>query len=274
VPADDVNGNPLTIADYYDAELRRHNERFRTATRIESADRVLDVGCGTGLTTREAGRAAVLGSVLGVDISASMLERARRLTAADGLHNVSYELGDIQDHPLAAEQFDVVISRFGTMFFDEPHTAFRNIARAMRPRARLVMLVWRSRDCNEWLIAIQTALAGGGRTSSVPSSGPGPFSLAERAPVQALLESTGFSDVDFEEVREPVYYGPNGETAFEVVRSMRMVDDLVAALDSSETDRAFSRLRAILAEHAGEHGVEFDSRAWLVSAQRRTHLTS
>jgi SAM-dependent methyltransferase len=274
MPTDEVNGQPLTLAHYYDAELRRHNERFRTATRIQSADRVLDVGCGAGLTTREAARAAVSGRVLGVDISESMLERARQLTAAEGLDNVSYELGDIQDHPLAAEQFDVVISRFGTMFFDDPHSAFSNIARAMRPRARLVMLVWQSHDRNDWSIAIQTALATGHRTTGMPSSGPGPFSLGEPASVQALLESVGFSDVGFEEVYEPVFYGPNVEAAFEVVRSMRMVDDLVAGLDPSATERALSRLRALLADHAGEHGVEFDSRAWLVTAQRCAHLAS
>jgi ubiquinone/menaquinone biosynthesis C-methylase UbiE len=85
---------PLTLADFYDAELCRHNERFRAATGIRRADRVLDVGCGAGQTTRDAARAALSGSVLGVDVSAQLLERARQRTAAEGLHNVTYELGD------------------------------------------------------------------------------------------------------------------------------------------------------------------------------------
>jgi ubiquinone/menaquinone biosynthesis C-methylase UbiE len=73
----------------YDAELRPHNELFRAAARVGSADRVLDIGCGTGQSTREAARAAVTGSAVGVDLSAPMLERARQLSADLGLANVS-----------------------------------------------------------------------------------------------------------------------------------------------------------------------------------------
>ncbi|MET4920931.1 class I SAM-dependent methyltransferase [Streptomyces sp. PSRA5] len=68
----------------YDAELRLYNEHFRAAARVGSGDRVLDIGCGTGQTTREAARAATTGSALGVDLSAPMLERARRLSDEQG----------------------------------------------------------------------------------------------------------------------------------------------------------------------------------------------
>jgi SAM-dependent methyltransferase len=129
----DATTGSLTIADQYDADLRRNHERFMAAMRIGPGDRVLDVGCGVGQTTRQAARVAVSGSVLGVDVSESMLERARRLTAAAGLGNARYELGDIEVHRLPREHFDVVISCFGTMFFADPVAAFRNIARAARP---------------------------------------------------------------------------------------------------------------------------------------------
>lgn len=71
--------------------------------------------------------------MLGVDVSAQLLERARQRTAAAGLHNVTYELGDAQVHRFGQRQFDVIISRFGTMFFDDPVAAFANIARAAPP---------------------------------------------------------------------------------------------------------------------------------------------
>ena len=77
-----------TSPDFYDAELRAHHEHLRAAYGISPGDDVLDVGCGTGLTTREAARAAAPGRVVGVDVSERMLERARRLTAAEGLANV------------------------------------------------------------------------------------------------------------------------------------------------------------------------------------------
>src|SRR5688500_10743826 len=117
----------LRLADHYDAELRRHNEWLRAATAIGPADRVLDIGCGAGQSSCDAARAAASGSVLGVDVSEPMIERARRRTEKEGLSNVAYEVCDAQVHPFRSSHFDVVISRFGTMFFVVPYAAFANI---------------------------------------------------------------------------------------------------------------------------------------------------
>jgi ubiquinone/menaquinone biosynthesis C-methylase UbiE len=118
--------------DFYDAELRRHNEHFRAAADVQPGGHVLDVGCGAGQSTRQAARAAVDGSALGMDPSAPMLERARRLSDDEGLRNVSYQQGDAETHPFPPAHFDLCISRFGTMFFADPIAAFANIGRALR----------------------------------------------------------------------------------------------------------------------------------------------
>jgi SAM-dependent methyltransferase len=168
----------------------------------------------------------VSGSVLGVDVSESMLERARRLTAAEGLRNVRYELGDIEVHRLPREHFDVVISRFGTMFFADPVAAFRNVAHAARPQAPLVMLVWQPHHRNEWSTALQTALG-----TDKTLTGADPFSLGDPATTHHTLEAAGFADIGFEDVQEPVFYGSNVETALAIVRSMRFVTDVLATLN-------------------------------------------
>src|SRR5918997_1528248 len=111
----------------YDAELRLHNKALRRACAILAHERVLDIGCGAGQTTREAARVASHGSAMGIDTSAPMIARARALAAAEGLRNVRFEHGDAQVHPLPSQGFDVAISRFGTMFFADPVAAFRNI---------------------------------------------------------------------------------------------------------------------------------------------------
>src|SRR6266516_5307275 len=80
----------------YDAELRRHNEVLRRAFGVQLHDRVLDIGCGTGQTTRQAARTARAGSALGVDISAPAIERARELARAEGLRNVTFEHANAQ----------------------------------------------------------------------------------------------------------------------------------------------------------------------------------
>jgi ubiquinone/menaquinone biosynthesis C-methylase UbiE len=166
-----------TRLDFYDVELRAHHEHLRAGYGICRGDEVLDIGCGTGLTTREAGRAAAPGRVVGVDVSERMLERARELAAAERLENVSYELGDAELSRFDPERFDVAISRFGTMFFSDPVAAFANIASALRPQGRLVSLVWQRRELNEWALAIDAALGNAGES---PPPGADPFSLASR----------------------------------------------------------------------------------------------
>ena len=104
----------------YDAELQSHNAALLPACAIRSHEHVLDIGCGAGQTTREAARLAVTGSALGVDITEPMIVRARALAAAEGLHNVQFELGDAQGHSFLPQHYDVAISRYGTMFFADP----------------------------------------------------------------------------------------------------------------------------------------------------------
>ena len=256
----------LSIADHYDAELSRHNEHLRAATAIRAPDRVLDIGCGAGQTTREAARAASSGSVLGIDISEPMLERARRLTQEAGLQNITYELGDAQIHPFQPAYFDVLISRFGTMFFAEPVAAFANLAHASRRGARLVMMVWQSCERNEWATAIPAALTVSGLTTTF-NWGQGLFSLAEPFEVEAILQKAGFSDIGFAEVHEPVYYGPDVETAYQIVCSFKTTKDLLTRLDAGAAERALDQLRRMLGGRFTESGVLFDSRAWIVTAR-------
>ena len=183
----------LISLDFYDVELRAHHEHVRAAWGIDSGDAVLDVGCGTGLTTREAGRAAAPGGVLGVDVSERMLERARLLTADEPIGNVRYELGDAQVHRFDHAGVDVAISRFGTMFFADPAAAFANLAAALRPQARLVLLVWQPHERNEWALAIDAALGTAAQpwpAGSTPSRWPMPMPLRASSSAPASPEST------------------------------------------------------------------------------------
>ena len=133
---------------------------------------VLDVGCGNGETTRAAARAAADGSALGVDLSSRMLERARELAAAEGLTNATFEQADAQVHDFGPRRFDVVVSRFGTLFFADRQAAFTNIAASMRNSGRLAMVAWQDVEHNEWIKAVRGALAVGRALPSPPLGGP------------------------------------------------------------------------------------------------------
>jgi SAM-dependent methyltransferase len=251
----------------YDAELRMHNEALHRALKIGRHDRVLDIGCGAGQTTREAARVATLGSVVGVDISAGMIARAQALAAEVELRNVSFEHGDAQSHPFPSEHFDVAISRFGTMFFGDPIAAFSNIARALRPGARLVMMVWQSHEANEWSVAIQRALD---ECNGAPVFPPGsdPFSLAGPNTTERILCGAGFAHPTFTDVHEPVYYGQDVVSALEWVKGFAYTQDRLQRLDTLTAERALERLRETLAVQDHGSGVWFDSRAWIVTAIR------
>jgi SAM-dependent methyltransferase len=252
----------------YDAELRRHNEALRRACGIQFRDHVLDIGCGAGQTTRQAASAAQAGSALGVDVSAPAIERARALTRAEGLRNVTFERADAQDHRFPAERFDLAISRFGTMFFDDPVAAFANIRRALRPAGRLVMMVWQAHERNEWDVAIDQSLEAAAGPLALPSAGPDAFSLADPPAVTEILEAAGFAGVTFTDVREPVCYGPDVDSALAWVRGFTSTSEALKRLDPAAADRALGRLREALGAHLGDDGVWFNSRAWIVTAQR------
>jgi SAM-dependent methyltransferase len=252
--------------DFYDYELRAHQEHLRAAYGISSGDRVLDIGCGTGLTTREAAHRAAPGRVVGVDVSERMLERARELTTAEGLDNVTYELGDAQVHPFEPAAYDVAISRFGTMFFSDPAVAFANVAAALRPGARLVLLVWQPPSRNQWAREIDGAL---GDAARPPQPGADPFALGDSEATAALLGGAGFADIQFTDVHEPVFYGADVDAALEVVVGFQDTEAALAGLGDDEAARTVERLRDMLAAHYRDgRGVVLDARSWLVTARR------
>ncbi|MGW0549143.1 class I SAM-dependent methyltransferase [Streptomyces altiplanensis] len=123
--------------DRYDAMVSDFDDALFAAAAIGERDRVLDIGCGSGRTTRLAARLAPRGSVVGVDISRPLIERAR---ASAGQARIVYELGDAQTHPFAPAGYDVAISRGGVMFFTDHTAAFAHIGRALRPGGRLAFV--------------------------------------------------------------------------------------------------------------------------------------
>ena len=257
----------VRFARVFEAEARAHDERFRAAAGAGPRDRVLDIGCGTGGSTREAARAATAGCVEGVDISGVAIDEARRIGEAEGLSNVTYVEADAQVHPFPPGHFDLCISRFGVMFFADPVAAFTNLRRALRPDGRLVLLVWQGRDRNEGPGAIRQAL--GGAPPPASEAGPDPFSLSDPRRTEGILTAAGFTDVVFDEVHEPVSYGPDVATAYDFVLGLRDTRELLTAMAPGERGRPRDRLRALLAAHETEGGVLFDACTWIITARRR-----
>jgi SAM-dependent methyltransferase len=248
--------------------LDAHTERLFAAAGVRPDDRVLDVGCGTGDTTRTCARQAVAGHALGVDLSTAMLERARERADAEGLRNVSFEHGDAQVYPFETAQFDVVLSRFGLMFFADAAAAFANLARATTPGGRLAAVVWQAVDRNEWVAAPRAALALGRDVPPVVDDVPGAFGLADAGRARGLLTDAGWSEVKFDDVGVPYVFGADAESAAANAAAVGVIRGVLEGLDDVQEARALDALRELMADRASPNGVQLDSRIWVISAVR------
>ena len=255
-------------ADRYDAASARFDPALFDGAGIAATDRVLDVGCGAGISTRAAARLATAGHATGIDLSAPLLAEARRRSEAAGLTNTTFVQGDAQVHPFEPGAYDVAISRFGAMFFGDPVAAFANTARALRPGGRLALLSWREPAHNEWLLVIRRTLAAGRPLPEPPRDAAGPFGLSDPNRVCRILTSAGFDAVDLTEVPGAVRLGADGNDAFEFVRGLGLARGLLGGLDHGAQRAALDELRAALAEREVPGGVLLGASAWLATARR------
>jgi SAM-dependent methyltransferase len=247
-------------ADLLEQMPARYDTALLDAARITPGARVLDVGCGTGSLTRAAACRAAPGPVVGVDLSAAMVDVARA-RAAD-LGNVAFVHADAQVHPFPADGFDVVVSRTGASFFGDAPAAFANLAHATAVGGRLALLTWQAAARNEWFVEVTGALAG--RPLAGPPPGvPGPFALADPDAVATLLGGAGFTDVQIVDVCEPAGFGADPVAARDVMAGL-----LGWLLDGRDADAARASLLATMRAHEGPDGVSFGSAAWLVTAVR------
>jgi SAM-dependent methyltransferase len=252
-------------AEYFDRSVAVYHRRLMTAAAIGERDHVLDVGCGTGKTTRDAARAASAGYALGVDLSSHMLDYARRRATEEGVANVTFAQADAQILPFEPGAYDVAISLTAAMFFGDHVAAFTNIGRALRRGGRLVLVTWQSLAGNEWIREISAALDAG-RDLPTPPPDAGPLSLSDPDRVRNLLTSAGFADVELEGTTTGMCFGNDADDAHRFV--LGLMGWMLEGLDDAGRARAIDALHATMAAHATAHGVIFESATWLIQATR------
>jgi SAM-dependent methyltransferase len=191
------------MSDRVERQLAPATELLVAAADLQPGERVLDVGCGTGPTTRRA--AAVVGprgSVTGLDISPEMIDAARRREIGEGGAPISWVQADATTWDPGPEGFDAVISQFGVMFFAEPAAAFANLARLTVGGGRLRAAVWAERtQCPVFDLPLQIAVAElqrAGAKFDIPSPTAGAYSLSDPTHVERLLTTAGWTDVQWE----------------------------------------------------------------------------
>ncbi|MGH8986489.1 MAG: class I SAM-dependent methyltransferase [Acidimicrobiia bacterium] len=257
-PADDPDGLDRVMAPVADAVL--------VAAALQPGEAVLDIGCGCGATTCLAADAVgPRGSVCGIDVTAAMLDVARSRRDSSGLTTIEFVEADAQTYPFAGS-FDVAISRFGTMFFDDPAAAFANVANALRPGGRLCVATWQPLESNEWLVIPGAALLHWITLPDLSGGGPGMFAQSDPDIVTGILESAGYTGIGVKPVRVELPLGADPDEALD-----RLADTGVgrAALDAVPADQlpaARAAVRDVVAGYAGADGIRMDAAVLITSA--------
>lgn len=259
--------------DWLDRMLAAYGDAAIAASDVATGEQVLDIGCGSGTTSFAlAERLGATGHVLGVDISEPLIERARSRAPHDA--PISFRLEDASVAPLAVAGFDLLFSRFGVMFFDDPAAAFTHLRTALKPGGRLAFVCWRGAEENDWIKLPLGAIADILPPAPPPPPGtPGPFSFSSRDRVTNILERAGFADIRFERFDHDIIFG-HGKTAdaaiddalhmaFEVGPLSRVLADQPDAIRAIASDA----VRAAFAKRVRDTAVAIDGAAWIVTAR-------
>ena len=259
--------------EHWDAVAGGLNEPLLAAAAVGSSDRVLDVACGNGQTTRLAAGIASRGQALGVDLSGPMVRRARAIAAAEGVGNVRFEQGDAQVYAFPRGEFDVAVSRGGLTFFADPVAAFANIANALRPGGRLAFVCLRDMGSQEWFTVLTSALLGRTPTPDTADPyAPGMFSLTDPDRIRTVLTRAGLTRVTVTALDVPMLFGPDASGAAEMHLGTGPVRhhlrDADAGADATTGTRALHALTAALRPFEQPDGVRLRGAYWLVGAVR------
>jgi len=234
-------------------------------------EHVLDVGCGFGSTTLAlAATVGAEGRVMGLDISVPLLDRARQRAEEAAVHNVLWREGDAQVAPLPSAHFDLLVSRFGVMFFDDPAAALTNLAAAVKPGGRLCFVCWQPAERNEWYTFPSRTLAAHIDLPVLPfAHGPGPFAFGDPALVRTVLTTAGFGDVTVTGFDTNVTIGADGtaDATIAFVTRGPLGQALAAAPDHARR-AGMDALRAAVDAHVVDDEVRFPAAVWFVTARR------
>jgi ubiquinone/menaquinone biosynthesis C-methylase UbiE len=252
--------------------LGAHGTRALELFPPQLGQRVLDVGCGFGDTTQQiAAMVGPQGEAVGVDAAAKFIETAERETAELGVSNARFAVADVQVDDLGGP-YDMAFSRMGTMFFANPVVALRNVRSALKPGARLAMVVWRRREDNTWMYRAQQIVEGIVQRPDEydePTCGPGPFSMSGADTTTDVLAHAGFDEIELHRCDLPILVGRDLDEAIDLVMSLGPAGEILRL----QGDRAkhlhgevHEALRTGLSEFDGPDGLMAPASTWIASA--------
>ncbi len=240
---------------------------------VSGSRRALDVGCGGGsqtlLLAQALGREA---EVVGVDISQPMLAVAENKLAslADEAAKVEFQLGDASEMAFEGVPFDLLFSRFGVMFFEQPEAAFANLHRAMAVGGKLAFCCWQSPRDNPWVyLGLKAALQHVPPMENVGPDAPGPFAFADPARITTILAAAGFRDVALHSYTPVLAFSQTGslEESVRELAAIGPLSRLLAGHPQATLERVYQSMVEVLTPHYTEGALHLGASIWFVTAR-------
>jgi SAM-dependent methyltransferase len=250
------------LAPFGDAALR--------LAAVAPGERIIDVGCGCGTTTL--GLADIVGPrghVLAIDVSEPMLAYAR--AHAHGRSNITWYCSDASTYPFEEASAEVLFSRFGIMFFDDPAAAFANLGRALKHRGRLAFVCWRGLAHNDWMrLPLLAAQSAAPFHPPPPQDAPGPLAFADSERVRLILKRAGFQEIALEPIDLSIALGDGQGLDAATAQAMTIGPTAALLRDAEDVVRARARdaVRAALVPYVEGDDVSLAASAWVVTALR------
>jgi len=266
---EDAGPKWVAFGDRLDGHIEALGRLAMDRAAVAAGERVLDVGCGCGHSTLLLGeRVGAAGHVTGIDISAPMLERAAQRARDAGAANLDFAVADAQTAELAGGPFDLVYSRFGVMFFQDPPAAFANLRRVLGAEGRLAFVCWQPLGANPWLLEPLLAAGKHVELPAPPEPGaPGPFSLGDRDHLRAVLGEAGYERIEIEGVETQLTLGGSGgvdEATGFLLEGVGPTSRILAQADAATRDAVAQAVRQVVASHLTPEGVRMDCAVWTV----------
>ena len=262
-----TTGAPRWVAsqELIDRDLERVTAALYAFANARPGERVLDVGCGFASTSLELRvQVGENGAVVGVDIAEPMIEAARKRPGAE---RIAFVVADAATYAFEPT-FDLVFSRFGTMFFADPVAAFANLRTALAPEGRLAFVCWRPLEDNPWArVPLVTAEPLLPPEPPKDPHAPGPFAFADGDRVRRILTDAGFRDIRVDRHDTANVLGQTAEETADHVMTIGLIARRVAEVDDATREQIRARLVSALQPFVSREGVTLQSSIWLVGAR-------
>ena len=237
----------------------------------QPGEQIIDVGCGAGATSiLIAQKIGSAGAVTGLDISPVLVAEATKRAQDLGLENLKFLLGDAAIAELPLAQADCLVSRFGVMFFSDPHVAFDNLHGFLKPNGRFAFACWAPLRQNLWRLEVGNIINAHFPSPTPVPRAPGPFAFDEPLYVQEILRTAGFKDIKISPWKSNLCIGgagSNADSAAKFLLKAMGITQLPEDLPAEIRIAIHHELKERLETFETKDGVQMPAAAWLISTK-------